>query len=88
MEKIKLRDERKTIKVFSTCTNHLRERRNWKHKTDKDGNPVASDAYENENSHTCDILKGFLATNPVHAVATFGEHLAPTPPVRLRQVPA
>ncbi len=68
VEKIKLRDERKSIKIFNTCPCHIRERKNWKHKTDKDGNPVASDAYENENSHSVDCLKGFLATSPCHSV--------------------
>jgi hypothetical protein len=51
VERIKLRDERGTIKVFSSCIDHIRERRNWKHACDKDGKPKAVDAYENENSH-------------------------------------
>lgn len=67
VEKMKLRDERKTLKIFSTCTAHIRSRKNWKHKCDKNGNPVATDAYESENSHTIDCEKGWLATNPTYA---------------------
>lgn len=70
VERIKFRDERGTVKVFETCTNHIRERRNWKHKCDKNGKPVAADAYENENSHSVDCLKGFLASNPTYTPRT------------------
>ena len=71
VEKMKLRDERKTYKVFSTCICHIREKRNWKHKCDKDGHPVATDAYENENSHSVDCAKGFLAMNPCFSIPAF-----------------
>ncbi len=70
VERIKFRDEQGTIKVFDTCTSHIQERRNWKHKCDKDGKPLAADAYENENSHSIDCLKGFLASNPTYTPKT------------------
>lgn len=65
--KFKYRLERNTWHVFASCTNLRREMRIWKHKLDKDGKPVAADAYDNKNNHLIDGQKGFIATNPTHA---------------------
>lgn len=56
-------------KVMSHCIEHIREYGAWKYKVDKDGNPLAADAYENKNNHTLDGYKGFLATRPCFSVA-------------------
>lgn len=84
VEKIKFRDEHGTIKVFDTCVAHIRERKNWKHKCDKDGHPVASDAYENEHSHSNDCLKGFLATNPTFSRPRLKEEPPDSSPPKIR----
>lgn len=62
--KFKLRLERNTWFVFKSCTSMRREMRIWKHKLDKDGKPVAADAYDNKNNHLIDTQKGFISTNP------------------------
>ena len=55
------------IQVFKTCTNLRREFRSWRYKSDKDGRPLASDAFDDTGPcHLLDCLKGFVATNPTH----------------------
>jgi hypothetical protein len=39
------------------------EFRSWKYKTDKDGKPLAADAFENGNNHLLDCAKSFFGTN-------------------------
>jgi hypothetical protein len=64
VQKVKYRLENFTIWVFDTCVNMRREMRSWKHKLDKDGKPLAADAYENTNNHLIDGIKGLCGTNP------------------------
>jgi hypothetical protein len=66
-QKVKFRLENRTLFVFENLVNLRREFRSWKYKTDKDGKPLAADAFENDNNHLLDGLKGFLGTNPCHA---------------------
>jgi hypothetical protein len=65
VERVKFKLENRLLQVFDTCPNARREFRSWKHKLDKDGKPIAADAYENANNHLLDCIKGFIATNPV-----------------------
>lgn len=69
VERVKFRLENRTLFVFQDCINCRREFRSWKHKLDKDGKPVKQDAYENDNNHTLDCIKGFFGTNPVFTQA-------------------
>lgn len=64
VQRVKFRLEHFTVKVFKPCIEFRREFRSWKYKCDKDGKPLASDAYENANNHLLDGFKGFLGTNP------------------------
>lgn len=64
VQKVKYRFENGTVWIFDTLVNCRRELRSWKYKTDKDGKPLAADAFENDNNHLLDCLKGFVATNP------------------------
>jgi hypothetical protein len=66
VQRIKYRLENKTIVFFDTLFNMLREMRSWKYQLDKDGKPKAVDAFENDNNHLIDGLKGFLGTNPCY----------------------
>lgn len=68
VERIRRDLEDDQIQIFDTCTNFIRELMAWKYQLDKDGQPKASDAYENKNNHAIDAYKGFRATNPVFAV--------------------
>jgi hypothetical protein len=54
------------LQVFKPCVNVRREFRSWKYKCDKDGKPVATDAFEKGNEHTLDCIKGFIGTNPTY----------------------
>lgn len=63
---VKKRFEDRTLHVFKSCTNMRRELRSWKYVLDKEGRPKATDAYENDNNHLIDCIKGFLATKPVY----------------------
>lgn len=69
VQKFKYRLENKTWHVFDTCTAMRREMRVWKHKLNKDGKPVATDAYENGNNHLIDGQKGFISTNPTSIIS-------------------
>lgn len=66
VQKVKYRYENRTIWVFESLVNFRRESRSWKYRTDKDGKPLAADAFENDNNHLLDGLKGFIAINPTH----------------------
>lgn len=66
VQRVKFRLEHFTIKIFKTCTNTRREFRSWKYKLDKNGRPLAADAFENDNNHALDCIKGFCATNPTY----------------------
>lgn len=50
--------------VFDNCQFTIREFRSWKHKRDKDNNPVGRGGYEDKNNDALDCVKYFLATNP------------------------
>lgn len=66
VQRVKFRLEQQKLKVFKSCTNCRREFRSWKYKTDKEGRPLAADAFENDNNHLLDCLKGFFGSNPSH----------------------
>lgn len=66
VQRVKFRLENRTVFLFKTCFEFRREFRSWKHALDKDGKPKAADAFENDNNHLLDGLKGFLGTNPSH----------------------
>lgn len=66
VQKVKFWLENGKIKAFNNCVNMIREFKSWKYKCDKEGKPLASDAYENGNNHLIDCIKGFLATNPTY----------------------
>lgn len=67
VQRVKQRLEVKRIEVFENCVNLRREFRSWKYKADKDGKPLASDAFEAGNDHALDCLRGFICTNPTFA---------------------
>lgn len=69
VERVKARLDNHQIEVFDTCTNVRREFRSWKFKCDKEGRPLGADAYENDNNHTLDCIKGWLGKNPAFAGA-------------------
>lgn len=78
--KFKYRLENKTWHVFKSCAFMRREMRIWKHKLDKDGKPVAADAYEHGNNHLVDGQKGFIAGNPTFAqpkIQVMSQHKSP-----------
>lgn len=54
------------IQVFDTCPRLIWELRRWKYKTDKDGKPLASDAFEDKDNDALDTLKYLIAANPVY----------------------
>lgn len=64
VQRVMFRLENRTIWVFDDLMELRRELRSWKYKTDKEGKPLAADAFENDNNHLLDTLKGFLGTNP------------------------
>jgi hypothetical protein len=64
VQRVKFRLENFTVFVFDTLINCRREFRSWKYVLDKDGKPVAKDAFGHDNNHLPDCLKGFLGTNP------------------------
>ena len=64
VQRVKYRLEHNMLWVFDHLLNFRREMRSWKHQCDKEGRPLAKDAYENDNNHLLDDLKGFLGTNP------------------------
>jgi hypothetical protein len=72
VQKVKYRLENgnsigRLLEVFKTCTNLRREFRSWKYRTDRDGRPLASDAFDDTGPcHLLDCLKGFVATNPCY----------------------
>lgn len=72
VQRVKYRLEHRTLFVFDTLIHCRREFRSWKYKLDKDGKPLASDAFEHGNNHTLDCLKGFFGTNPSFATAGNG----------------
>ena len=66
VQKVKYRLENGTdisrlIQVFKTCTNLRREFRSWKYKTDKDGRPLAADAFDDTGRVTCWIVSRALS---------------------------
>ncbi|MCL2647638.1 MAG: hypothetical protein FWD61_11625 [Phycisphaerales bacterium] len=67
VEKVKLGFEQGKLKIYSTCENFVKELNTWKYLCDKDGKPLASDSYENDNNHLIDCCKGWLATSPTFA---------------------
>lgn len=64
VQRIKYRYEHRTLFVFENLINHRRECRSWTYQLDADGKPKAADAFENDNNHTIDDLKGWLAMHP------------------------
>lgn len=67
VQKVKYRLENRTYKVFKPCVNHRREFRSWMYKLDKEGKPMASDAFDDTGPcHSLDTAKGFIATNPTY----------------------
>lgn len=72
VERVKRRLDNQRFKVFSNCENTIREFAAWKYKVDKNGNPLASDAFEKSNNHMLDTIKGFIGTNPCFASQKFG----------------
>jgi hypothetical protein len=69
VQRVKYRFEHNTLWIFDHMINLRRELRSWKYKCDKEGRPLASDAFENDNNHLLDTLKGFLGTNPTFTQA-------------------
>jgi hypothetical protein len=67
VQRVKFRLENRLLKVFKNCVNTRREFRSWKYKCDKEGRPLAADAFENGNNHILDCLKGFFGTGPCFA---------------------
>ena len=68
VEILKRRMEVGKFKVMKHCVETIRELRAWKYKLDAEGNPLASDVYENKNNHLIDGLKGLFATRPCFTV--------------------
>ena len=66
VQKVKYRLENGTdisrlIQVFTSCVNLRREFRSWKYKTDKDGRPLAADAFDDTGRVTCWIVSRALS---------------------------
>lgn len=66
VQRVKFRLENKTLWTFDDLIDLRREWRSWKFKTDAEGKPMAADAFENDNNHLLDTIKGFLGTNPCY----------------------
>ena len=74
VQRVKKRLETRKIFIFKTCINTRREFRCWKYMLDPiTGKPKAADAFENDNNHALDTIKGFIATNPTYT-QLLGEH--------------
>ena len=69
VQKVRYALENDKLFVFNTCLNMAREMATWKHRCDADGRPLATDAYENDNNHLLDGLKGHFATLPTFDLA-------------------
>jgi hypothetical protein len=68
VQRVKFKLEKRQFFVFDTCINAIREFRSWKYKCDKEGKPLAKDAYESANNHLLDTIKGYIGTNPCFTV--------------------
>lgn len=51
------------LQVFDTCQHLIWEFRRWKYKTDHQGKPMASDAFEDKDNDALDALKYVIASN-------------------------
>jgi hypothetical protein len=85
VQRVKYRLEHHQLKVFKTCTNLRREFRSWKYKCDDEGRPVAADAFEHDNNHLLDGLKGFFGTDPCFQQGTTKVIIAGQQPGRRRR---
>jgi len=57
-------------KIFSTCTNTIREHQSWSYKrTAHRELPPGDDKFEDRENHTCDVIKDVVAMNLKHARA-------------------
>lgn len=65
VQMVKYRLENRKLFVFDNLINFRRELRSWKYKLDKDGKPVAADAFEDGNNHLLDGFKGWNAKKRV-----------------------
>lgn len=63
VQRVKYRLERNTLRLFKGLVNCRREFRSWRYKTDKDGKPLASDAFECGNEHLLDCIKGLVCSH-------------------------
>jgi hypothetical protein len=78
VQKVKYRLENRTISIFTNCVNLRREFRSWKYKTDKEGQPLAADSFDDTGPcHLLDCLKGFVATCPTFEQIGCEVHVAP-----------
>ncbi len=68
VEILKRRIEVDQLMVFETCVEFDRELCAWKYLLDKEGNPKASDTFENGNNHLIDGCKGLFALRPCFSV--------------------
>jgi len=71
VQRVKARLEAKSVlgpllQVFDTCEHLVWEFRHWKYKTNKDGKPLGSDAFEDKYNDALDALKYGIASAPQH----------------------
>lgn len=71
VQRVKFKLERRKLFVFDTCINTRREFKSWKYKTDKEGKPIAGDAFQKGDNHLLDCIKGWLATDPCFTADRF-----------------
>jgi hypothetical protein len=73
VNKVRERMRHGTLKFFRTCTNAIREHQNWMYKRTAQGErPPGEDAFEDKDNHTCDVVKGVVAANPMHVAPKIG----------------
>lgn len=73
VQRVKFALENFKLLIFDNCFNLRREFKSWKHKCDKEGKPLAADAYENDNNHLLDTLKGWYGTSPTFVSGSIKE---------------
>lgn len=68
-----IRHPTEPLKVWSNCKKTIMEFQSWAYKRNTDGTmPAGDDAYEDRNNDAMDVVKGLVATRPVHQHQSIG----------------
>lgn len=70
VERVRERLRQGRLKVFSTCVNTINEFQSWSYKRSAKGELMpGEDKFEDRNNDAMDVVKGVIATNPLHNVS-------------------